>query len=149
MRTAVTERSEPAAPAARARRSLVVLEVLLVIGAALGSIGLITGGLDLKDQAKDLPWQSPVLGGIALGVLNGAVPLAALVLERRHHRAAPLAHVAVGLVLVGWIVVQVALIGLTSFLQPFYLLYGIVIVALAWPGIGSLGGLRRAVAALR
>jgi hypothetical protein len=38
-----------------------------------------------------------------------------------------------GVVLIAWIVVQVAIIGYVSWLQPASFLAGIAIAALAWP----------------
>lgn len=112
-------------------RVLVGAEVFLAMGAIGGAIGLMTGGIDLGTAADDLPWQSPVLGGIALLVLNGALPLAAAGGSWRHARWAPPAHVLVGAVLAGWIVVQVALIGLGSWLQVGYFAFGVALAALA------------------
>jgi hypothetical protein len=121
-------------PAGRAgpTRWLVVLEVLLVIGAVGGGLGLIVGFLDLEEMADDLPWQSPVLGGVALLLLNALVPSIVVAAELRRHRLASLGHLLVGVDLLGWIVVQVAFIGFTSPLQAVYAVYGVAVTALAW-----------------
>lgn len=113
-------------------RRLVVLEVLLVIGAIAGGLGLIIGFLDLQEMTDDLPWQSPVVGGIALLAINAAVPVAVIVAELRHHRLASLGHLLVGVDLLVWIAVQVAFIGFTSVLQAVYLVYGLAVTWLAW-----------------
>lgn len=109
-----------------------VLEVLLVVGAIGGGLGLIVGFLDLQEMTDDLPWQSPVLGGIALLTINAAFPTLVIAAELRHHRLASLGHLLVGLDLLAWIVVQVAFIGFTSALQAVYLVYGVAVTWLAW-----------------
>lgn len=114
----------------RLRRTLTALEALLVLGAFGGAVGLMSGALDVGETAQDLPWQSPVLAGVALGLINGVFPAAVMVLARRHHRWAPAGHVLVGVALMGWIVVQVAFIGLNSALQVLYFVYGAVVAAM-------------------
>jgi hypothetical protein len=59
-------------------------------------------------------------------VARGLVGLEAVLFE-----SAVLAHVAVGAALMGWIVVQMVIIGLTSWLQPLMFAWGTVILALA------------------
>jgi len=115
---------------ARVRRGLVVLEGLLAAGAGLGGLGLVTGGIDLGDATSDLPFASPVPAAVALVLVNGLVPLVVAVGALRRRGWADGGHIAVGVALVGWIVVQVAFIGLGSWLQVAYALYGAVVVAL-------------------
>ncbi len=116
----------------RTVRALLVLEVLLVIGAIGGGLGLIIGYLDLGELADELPWHSPVVGGIALLAINAAFPAVVISAELRRHRLAAFGHLLVGLDLLVWIAVQVAFIGFDSALQAIYLAYGLVITALSW-----------------
>ena len=109
----------------------VVLEGLLAFAALGGAITLIADGESLGSVADDLPWQSPVLGGIALGVVNVLVPVTAILGTLRGTRWAPVGRVVVGPVLVVWIAVQIAFIGLTSWLQPIMVAYGIALTLLA------------------
>jgi hypothetical protein len=113
------------------RLALIWLEVLLAVGAVGGAFGLITGTLDLGEYTDDLPWQSPLIAGIALLVVNGVLPAAVALGELRRRRWAGVGHLVVGSALIGWVAVQVAFIGANSFLQLVYLAYGIVIVVLA------------------
>jgi uncharacterized BrkB/YihY/UPF0761 family membrane protein len=77
---------------------------------------------------RDSPFEDyRVPGAILFGVL-GMGPMAALYGIRRRRRWAWRASVAVGLALVVWIAVQVALIGYQSILQPFYGALGLVIL---------------------
>ncbi len=48
------------------RRALLVLDVLLAVGAAGGSWGLISGSVDASTYVQRLPFQSTVFGGVAL-----------------------------------------------------------------------------------
>jgi hypothetical protein len=111
-------------PLSRAERALVFAEVLLAIGAFGGAVGLVSGVLDLHESVDDLPWQSPVIAGIALGALNGLLPAAVAVAAVRHCSWARVGHIGVGLVLMAWILVQVLFIGLNSPLQAVYAAYG-------------------------
>ena len=109
---------------------LIGLELVLSVGAFGGAIGLVGGGLDLKESVSDLPFASPVFAGLALGLLVGVVPLAVAVGAWRRASWADLGHLAVGVGLVAWIVVQVAYIGFGSALQVIYLLWGLAILGL-------------------
>jgi hypothetical protein len=120
-------------------RWLVGLEVALAVGAFGGAVGLAGGGTDLGGAVDDLPWGSALLGGLALAVVNGVLPavVAFGALQRRPWAGA--GHVLVGVALMGWIVVQVAFIGLISWMQPFCFLWGAAILVLglvAWRASG-------------
>jgi hypothetical protein len=111
--------------------ALIALEVLLAIGAAGGAFGLATGAMPLGDIEARLPWQSPVLGGAALALVV-ALPAAVVAVAAWQRRDwSEWGHVVVGAALMGWIVVQVAIIGATSALQPIMFVWGAVILGLA------------------
>jgi hypothetical protein len=96
-----------------------------------GAIGLATGRLSLgEDLERRLPWHSPVVAGVALGVAV-AVPMSLLALlagacDRRTGRWA----VTCGALLVAWIALQVAVLRTFSPFQPTYALIGSWLVAL-------------------
>jgi hypothetical protein len=115
---------------ARLRTTLIVLEVLLAVGAFGGAIALLSGVIDLGESTADLPFSSPVLAGLALGLINGVLPAVVAFGAWRREAWSELGHVVVGAALIGWIVVQVAFIGFGSALQATYLLYGVVVLAL-------------------
>ncbi len=131
MSRSTRSRHRQARPLDVTERVLVGAELLLALGGLGGSVGVLTGVIDFGSVTSDLPFQSPVLAGVALGVLNGLIPLVAAVGTLRRTAWAPIAHVVVGTVLMGWIVVQVGFIGLGSWLQPFYFVYGAVVTSLA------------------
>ncbi|WP_454858970.1 hypothetical protein [Promicromonospora soli] len=102
------------------------------LGAGLGAIALATGWIDLGTTTTDrLPWGSAVFGGVALALVV-ALPNAVLTVTalRRDTRTGPLSILA-GVVLVGWIVVQLAFIQGMSWLHPFYVAVGLLQV---WTG---------------
>lgn len=109
------------------------LEALLAVGALGGAAGFLVLGEDLLGEATALlPLGCPVLAGFALGLVNGVLPAVVGVGALRRRRWARLGHLAVGLALVAWIVVQVGFLGWPpAALQWAYLGYGLVIVALA------------------
>lgn len=121
--------------AAWRERWLVGLEAFLGVWAIAGAVGLATGRVDLGDSVDDVPASSPVLAGLALGVLVGVPAIVVAAGAWRGRRWARPLHGAVGWMLIGWIVVQVAFIGLVSWLQPVFVLYGAVIVVLALQGV--------------
>lgn len=125
----------PELPRRTSRRTwwaLLWLEVLLALGAYGGAIGLITGGVDLGDAAADLPFGSTVFGGWALLVVNGLLPTVVVVGALRRRPWADTGHLVVGVALIGWIVVQVSVLGWPPhWLQTLYFVWGWAIVGLA------------------
>lgn len=110
-------------------RLICCLAALNAVGALAGAVGLTTGFLALGPALEDrLPWQSPVVAGIALGLLvalpNGALVAVAL----RRGRGTGLLGIAVGVAMVVWILVELAFIRELSFLHPVYVAVGIVMV---------------------
>jgi hypothetical protein len=122
--TAAVETRRAGGP--RRRRGLAVFAVVNALAALGGAAGLMSGVLDMGDEINSrLPFSSPVFAGLALTVLV-AVPLAVVAtLAWRGHPRADLATAACGAVLVGWILVQLAVIREVSFFQPFYLSVGL------------------------
>ncbi|MBL8923290.1 MAG: hypothetical protein JNJ54_30845 [Myxococcaceae bacterium] len=118
--------------------SLVVLELFLAAGAFYGGTQLVrdpSGGL-LQMPANQFLTGSSIfkdwlVPGVVLLLANGVFPLVVAGAELRHARWAVLAHLAVGCVLLGWMVVQVAVMGLSAGIQTVFLSLGLVITALA------------------
>jgi hypothetical protein len=108
---------------------LALYAALLAVGAWAGAAGLVLGFLALPRTLEDrLPFGSPVLGGTALALLV-ALPASVLTVMAWHgHRR--VLHVAVldGVLLIGWIVVQVAFIRGFGVLHAVYLVVGLGLV---------------------
>jgi hypothetical protein len=97
------------------------------LSAGFGGYGLATGWLELDTTAASrLPWDSTVVGGLALAAVvavpNAAVAVAALRRDPRYGRAS----IASGALLVGWIAVELAFIRELSFFHPLYAGIGLV-----------------------
>ena len=117
---------DPAASGPPARRPcLAAFAAVNAFGAWAGAVGLITGGTDFGEVINDrLPFDSLVLAGVALAIIV-AVPLTLLAWSAS--TAGPKTDelaLLVGLLLIGWIVGQVAVIRAFSLFQPAYLAVG-------------------------
>jgi hypothetical protein len=126
--SAHTRRSEAAI-----RSSLIWLELLVGIGAIYGAVMLVTDAWHLQvSDLRPLPLHSWVIPGLALfAVVTVPMIAAAIAIYRGVRHAADLS-LAAGLLLVGWIGVQVLVIGPQMWLQPAMLIGGLAIAGLAW-----------------
>lgn len=113
------------------RFGLAALAALIAVSAYGGAAGLITGFLNLGLAATvRLPFHSPVLGGMALTIIV-AVPCSALAwLAARADRRAAGAAMTCGVLLIGWILVELAFIRELSFFHPAYMVLGILLIIL-------------------
>jgi hypothetical protein len=121
-------------------RLAIVLEISLGLGALFGGGALILGpdghllGMPTTLLAGS-PFPSYLVPGIVLFTFVGVAPLVAAAITFRRHAIAPLAAVAVGLTLIGWVSVEmVVLAGLGSLAWALYLVLGACIAAIgvAW-----------------
>jgi hypothetical protein len=121
-------------------RLAVVLEICLGLGALFGGGALILGpdghllGMPTTLLAGS-PFPSYLVPGIILFTFVGVAPLVAAAITFRRHAIAPLAAVAVGLTLIGWVSVEmVVLAGPGSLAWALYLVLGACIAAIgvAW-----------------
>jgi hypothetical protein len=93
----------------------------IALSAYFGAAGMIGGFLPVKASlASRLPLHSPVFAGVALACVVGVpVTAAAALALRRHLRSRDAATIA-GILLVGWIIVEMAIVREISFLQVVY-----------------------------
>jgi len=128
---------EPAerAPLTRVDHVLLALETILVTSALAGGIPAIidpTGnlhglGVEILEGTAFSDFRLP---GIALVMLLGLVPFVAIggtLLRKPWVRAA---HVEVGIILIAWTLIQVAMVGWFTWVQPLALLLGGAIIVL-------------------
>ncbi|MBJ7613112.1 MAG: hypothetical protein DLM67_23065 [Candidatus Nephthysia bennettiae] len=117
-----------------------MLEIFLGIGALFGGGAFLLGpdghllGMTTKTLSGS-PFGSYLVPGILLFVFVGVAPLLAAAIAVRRQGIAPLAAMAVGLTLIGWVSVEmVVLAGLGSLARAFYLVLGtcIAAVGVAW-----------------
>ena len=121
-----------------ARIALVVLQVLMGLAAVGGGLDLVLTNGQLMRMPVELlrgsPFDSYLIPGLvllAVGIINLASAVAVL---RRHRGGAP-ASVVVGIMWIGWFVVQLAVVGLLNWQQPVYFAVGLLIIALAAPSL--------------
>lgn len=102
----------PAPPPRRSatERTLLVLKVLLAVGAYGGALSFFLALEAMESMRELLPFGSFLLAGLALAAVNG-VPTVVVVGALRDAPWARDGHLAVGLALIAWIVVQVAVLG--------------------------------------
>lgn len=130
----------PPRPLPGIARLAVALEIFLGVGALFGGGALILApdghllGMPTTLLAGS-PFPSFLVPGIILFTVVGLAPLLAAAITVRRQAFAPLAAVAVGLTLIGWVSVEmVVLAGPGSLAWALYLLLGACIAAIgiAW-----------------
>jgi hypothetical protein len=146
MATAIRIPSPTPRPASTSRhlsnlgRLAIVLDIFVGIGALFGGIQFILApdghllGIPLNMLAGT-PFHSFLVPGLLLFTFVGLGPIMAVAITARRRAIGPLAALAVGLTLMGWITVEMVIFaGLTSLFWAFYLVLGTVIAAIgvAW-----------------
>jgi hypothetical protein len=144
---------------ARRRIVRIALTTLLAFG-ALNAFGGAWYGLSgapgiPREWLHGSPFADYFVPSLVLGVVvGGSFSLATIALLRAWPRARPLC-IAAGAVVLGWIVVQLRVIGFVSWLQPVTALWGAMILALAillpsdGPALGDARGAQTRISPLR
>jgi hypothetical protein len=103
----------------------------IALSAYFGAIGLISGLLPIgAPLTARLPFHSPVFGGIALALVVGLPASVVTVLSWRRHPRTLDASALAGLLLVGWIAVELIIAREFSVLQVVYAAAGAGLIAL-------------------
>jgi hypothetical protein len=144
MKRAIRQSNDPTITADRPRsgiaRLVAVLETFLGLGAMAGGAALMVApdghllGMTTRLLAGS-PFHSYLVPGIVLFTLIGVGPVLAAATTLWRLRIAPQAAVAVGVLLIGWIAVEmVVLAGPGSLAWAFYLVLGtsIAVLGAAW-----------------
>lgn len=138
------ERARAARATKRLLAALLALELFVAIGALVGGGSMLAEpdgtpmGLPPPSELAGLGFASYFVPGLVLFVANGILPLAVIggsLLARPEPgagRGGAMAHghALVGAVLVGWIAVQVLMLGWIHFLQPVLLAVGVALLVL-------------------
>jgi esterase/lipase len=108
------------------RPGLTLFAAVNAVAGWFGAIGLMTGLIGLGDRLEQrLPFDSPVAGGLALAsVVAAPLTLLAWAAWQGWPSTDRIALVA-GVLLIGWIVVQIVVVHAFSWFQPAYLVIGV------------------------
>jgi hypothetical protein len=115
--------------------------VLLILFNSLGALGgggsLIMDpsgkGIQLSDHwLKDTPFNDYLIPGLILFLCNGLFGLAVLTLIFRNASKYPLFVILQGLILCGWILIQMMLLQTANFLHILYLIIGGALIILGF-----------------
>ncbi len=106
-----------------------ILQIFIAIGAVGGGLILILdpSGQDMGfsiDLLSNSPFTNYLIPGLFLFAVNGFGNFYCAFLSFRKHRYAGYAGILFGAVMMAWILVQVAIIGWGSWLQPLFLFLG-------------------------
>jgi hypothetical protein len=120
----------------RQQRVLATCTGAMAVAAVAGAVGLVGGGIDfgeVDELIRDrIPWQNPVVAGLALGGAV-AVPMGtAALMAWRGAAKADVAALVAGAALICWIVGEVALLRVYSWMQPACLGYGLLVAGMGW-----------------
>lgn len=100
------------------------------LSAYFGAIGLISGLLPIDAaMSANLPLHSPVFAGLALAVIVGLPSSVVVWLAGRGHPGTAAAATVAGVLLVGWIAVEIVIVREFSVLQVLYTAAGIALIA--------------------
>jgi hypothetical protein len=116
------------------RLALIVIEAVVALNAFGGGIYGMSGAPNVpKEWLEGSPFKDYFFPALILFVaVGGIMSAAALTAAFAGREWAAVFGLIAALTLLDWIVVQIAITGYTSFLQPLFFAVGLVILALAW-----------------
>ena len=117
----------------RLRKAVTAADVFEAASAFLGAVGLVVGFIGIPVTIlSGTPFADFTVPALLLGFVVGGSALAgAIITALRLRPFDALASVAAGSITVGWMTIEVAMIGLGSWAQIVWWLVGVVIIALA------------------
>jgi hypothetical protein len=114
----------------RPRYGVACYAAFVSASAYFGAVGLISGLLPIDAaMSANLPFHSPVFAGLALAVVVGLPTSVLAWLAARGHPGTAAAASVAGLLLVGWIGVELAIVREFSALQVLYAAAGLGLIA--------------------
>jgi hypothetical protein len=117
----------------RLRISVIAVDLFEAASAAVGAVGLLTGFMNIPVSAlSGTPFADFTVPALLLGlVVGGSALVAALIAMFGPRSIDALASVGAGCITVGWLSVEIAMIGLGSWAQVAWMLVGLVMIGLA------------------
>lgn len=123
------------------RIAAVVVDLFAAVSAFAGALGLVVGFMNIPlSVLRTTPFADFTVPALLLGFVVGGSALAAAVIAlfgpRRLAQLEPwhvdaLTTAAAGCIMVGWMTVEIAMIGVGSWLQPTYFVVGLLMIGLA------------------
>lgn len=123
------------------RIAAVVVDLFAAVSAFAGAIGLVVGYMNIPlSVLRTTPFADFTIPALLLGIVVGGSALAAAVIAIVGPRSITplepwrfdaLATAAAGCIMVGWMTIEIAMIGLGSWLQPTYFVVGLVMIGVA------------------
>jgi hypothetical protein len=123
------------------RIAVIVVNLFAALSAFAGALGLVVGYMDIPvSELRTTPFADFTVPALLLGFVVGGSALAAgLIALFGPHRVAlvepfrfdALMSGIAGCVMVGWMVIEIAMIGLDTWVQALYLVVGTLIIGLA------------------
>lgn len=115
------------------RLALVVVDLFAAVSAIVGAIGLVVGFMDIPlSVLSGTPFADFTVPALLLGiVVGGSALVAAVIALFGPRRLESLASAAAGCIMVGWMAVEIAMIGLGIWVQAAYFVVGLLMIGLA------------------
>jgi hypothetical protein len=115
------------------RIALVVVDLFAAVSAIVGAVGLLVGYMNIPlSVLGGTPFADFTVPALLRGIIVGGSALAAaLVALFRLHRIEVPVSAAAGCIMVGWMTVEVAMIGLVIWVQATYFVVGLAMIGLA------------------
>ena len=116
-----------------ARIAVVVADLFEAVSAIVGALGLVVGFMNIPVTVlRGTPFADFTIPALLLGfVVGGSALAAAAIAVFGPRRFDALASAVAGCITVGWLTVEIAMIGLGSWAQVVWLLVGLLMVGLA------------------
>ncbi len=115
------------------RITLIVVNLFAAVSAIVGAIGLLAGFMNIPlTELTGTPFADFTVPALLLGiVVGGSALVAAVVALVGPRRLEALASAAAGCIMVGWMAVEIAMVGLDVWVQAAYFVVGLVMIGLA------------------
>jgi hypothetical protein len=115
------------------RITLIVVDLFAALSAIVGAVGLLVGYMNIPLSALDgTPFADFAIPALLLGIVVGGSALAAGVVTLSGPRGIePLASAFAGCVMMVWMTVEVAMVGLVVWVQAAYFVIGLLMIGLA------------------
>jgi hypothetical protein len=119
----------------RIRAGVVLVDLFEAVSAAVGAVGLVVGFMNIPlSTLNGTPFTDFTVPALLLGFVVGGSALVAAVITAfalGPRRFDALASAAAGCITVGWLTIEIAMIGLSSWAQVVWLLVGLLMIGLA------------------